>query len=123
MLRRLAAYGCSALSFSMLAESIPIFAAMLHRHGGLGLPSAQLAVPLGLGGAWLMVSALLIYPRTQARLGNKGCAMPCRQVLCSMHGLRCQNPLLWVVQNWRGRFFEAQRYLCACMTARIGGQC
>ena len=37
--------------------------------GGLGLRSDQLAVPLSVGGVVLMVFALVIYPKLQARLG------------------------------------------------------
>ena len=74
MLRRLAAYGVSSFAFCVLAESVPIFAAAPRSSGGLGMASAQLAIPLAFGGLWLIVSALLLYPWVQARLGNKRCA-------------------------------------------------
>lgn len=88
MLQRLAAYGVTAFAFCVLAESVPIFAATPHDAGGLGLPSAQLAIPLAFGGVWLIVSALLFYPRVQARLGNKRCAVciPCFRASAGMPG-------------------------------------
>ena len=92
MLQRLAAYGVTAWAFCMLAESIPIYSAMPAAHGGLALSSAQLAVPLSVGGVWLVVSALLLYPRVQGRLGNRRCAATALAHLrdcCSsaLHGL------------------------------------
>lgn len=74
MLQRLAAYGVTAFAFCVLAESVPLFAATPYASGGLGMPSAQLAIPLAFGGVWLIGSALLLYPRVQSRLGNKRCA-------------------------------------------------
>jgi hypothetical protein len=51
-------------------------------HGGNGLRAAQLAMPLGAGGVWLLASSLLIYLQTQWRLGSSRCMLCYVQALC-----------------------------------------
>lgn len=71
-----------AIMFSILAESVPIYAAMPLRHHGLGWSSIQLAVPMSVGGLSLMVSATLIYPRVNQALGCKRCVLAFLFVSC-----------------------------------------
>lgn len=59
--------------FSLLGESVPIYAAMPHATGGLGLSSAQLAIPLSMGGLGLVLSSLFFYPTVHRRIGNRRC--------------------------------------------------
>eukprot|EP00892_Ulva_mutabilis_P010644 jgi/Ulvmu1/7952/UM004_0185.1 len=68
---RLVGYATLAIMFSILAESIPIYAAMPLKHHGLGWSSMQLAAPMSIGGLSLMVSATLLYPHVNKALGCK----------------------------------------------------
>lgn len=70
---RLAGYAALAVLFCLQAESVPIFAAMPRGHHGLNLTTAQIAGPYCVGGACLIVSALVLYPAAHAKFGNRGC--------------------------------------------------
>lgn len=72
---RLVGYACLAIVFSMLGESIPIYAAMPVQHHGLGWSSMQLAAPMSVGGLSLMGSATLLYPRVSKAVGVNRCAI------------------------------------------------
>ena len=72
---RIFGYGVLAVLFSFIGESIPIFSAMSLRNRGLAFSSTDFAIPSGVGGLWLMISATCVYPRVSKALGNKRCVV------------------------------------------------
>ena len=68
------AYGAIAFIFNTLDEVIPIFASTEIKHGGLSMNINKLSIPLAIGGAVLILNALVIYPIVEKAIGLLRCA-------------------------------------------------
>lgn len=65
----LSGYGLVALTYSLLDETIPLFASAPAKEGGLGFAPSQLALPLSFGGLILVLWALIGFPWMMRQMG------------------------------------------------------